>query len=56
MHLVLTASAVIGRNSKLTGVGLLPGDDTELDVGESGNWNDDVHGWPQMNINMVVTT
>jgi len=36
-QLKLTASAVIGRNSKFTGVGLLPGDDTELEVGDSGN-------------------
>ena len=43
----LTSSAVIGRNSKLTGVGLFPGDDTELDVGDSGNWNAVVHGYKQ---------
>lgn len=34
----LTGSeAEIGRNSKFTGVGLLPGDETELEVGDSGN-------------------
>jgi len=43
----LTSSAVIGRNSKLTGVGLLPGEETELDVGDSGNWNAVVHGYKQ---------
>jgi hypothetical protein len=30
----LTESAVMGLNSKFTGVGFVPGDDTELDVGE----------------------
>ena len=33
----LTGSADTGLNSKLTGVGLLPGEETELDVGDSGN-------------------
>ena len=50
----LTSSAVIGRNSKLTGVGLFPGDDTELDVGDSGNWNAVVHGYKH--INKVILT
>lgn len=40
---MLTGSAVMGLNSKLTGVGLVPGDDTELDGGDSGNGNAVVH-------------
>ena len=32
----LTGSAVMGLNSKLTGVGLVPGEETVLEVGDSG--------------------